>query len=97
MQPESRAHEERLSNQTMSLVLDLYIKQGCHLCEDLLFQLQEIAEQRPFAINTIDITHDQELLAIHGEKIPVLQHGAHEICHYFLDLAALTQVLDDVN
>lgn len=79
----------------MSLTLDLYIKQGCHLCEDLLFQLKEIAETQPFTINSIDITHDQDLLAIHGENIPVLMHGTQEICHYFLDLTALTQVLDN--
>ena len=78
----------------MSLVLELYVKQGCHLCEDLLHQLQEIAEQRPFIINIIDITSDKGLLAIFGEKVPVLTHGVDEVCHYFLDLVALNQVLD---
>ncbi len=78
----------------MSLTLDLYIKQGCHLCEDLLFQLKEIGQSTPFEINSIDITHDQDLLAIHGENIPVLMIGTQEICHYFLDLQALMQVLD---
>lgn len=78
----------------MSLTLDLYMKQGCHLCEDLAFQLNEIALSRPFKVNSIDITHDQELLAIHGENIPVLMVGTQEICHYFLDLKALMQVLD---
>ncbi|VAW81120.1 hypothetical protein MNBD_GAMMA12-3442 [hydrothermal vent metagenome] len=79
----------------MSVVLDIYIKQGCHLCEDLVLQLKEIAEHRPFQLNSIDITHDQELLATHGDNIPVLMHGTHEICHYFLDLQALKQVLDN--
>ena len=40
-------------------------------------------------IDVVDIDRHPELEEIWGDKVPVLLAGDQEICHYFLDEAAL--------
>ena len=43
----------------------------------------------PLEIDVIDIDRHPSLEATWGDKVPVLLAGDQEICHYFLDEAAL--------
>ncbi|MDP2025488.1 glutaredoxin family protein [Sulfuriferula sp.] len=72
------------------LVLTVYLRRYCHLCHDLLAQLAP----HGFQVIEVDIDLDPQLEARYGALIPVLT-GAddEEICHYFLDEAALTAYL----
>ena len=47
----------------------------------------------PFEVDVMDIDRFPELEAKWGDKVPVLLDGDLEICHYFLDLAALDKHL----
>lgn len=69
--------------------LTLYIRQGCHLCEDMAAQLQELLEEGSYALTKIDIDSSAALKERFNEWVPVLEHDCTEICHHFLDLKAL--------
>ena len=69
--------------------LTLYMRQGCHLCEDLEQQLHELLEPGTFELTLVDIDTDTALKERFNEWVPVLSHADREICHHFLDLKAL--------
>ena len=75
--------------------LIVYGRKDCHLCQDMILVLQNLQEQVSFDFQVIDIDSDPELVTRYGEKIPVLMSPLtnQEICHYFLDLAALDDYL----
>ncbi|SFE65626.1 Glutaredoxin-like domain [Nitrosomonas sp. Nm166] len=76
--------------------LIVYGREECHLCQTMILALQDLQKQVSFDFQVIDIDADPELVALYGEKIPVLVSAANhqEICHYFLDFAALDDYLD---
>jgi len=74
-----------------AIPLTLYMRQGCHLCEDLQHQLEELLAPDSYTLSLIDIDRDPALKAQYNEWVPVLSHGDTEICHHFLDLKALQQ------
>ena len=76
--------------------LVVYGREECHLCQNMILALQNLQKQVSFDFRVIDIDSNPELIALYGEKIPVLVSSAdnQEICHYFLDLAALDDYLD---
>ena len=63
----------------------------------MILALKNLQEQVSFDFQVIDIDSSPELVALYGEKIPVLvsltNHQEQEICHYFLDLAAFDDYL----
>jgi hypothetical protein len=54
------------------MLLTLYRKPDCHLCEDAENDLRRLARRYPHQLQTVDITQDPRLLARYGEQIPVL-------------------------
>lgn len=56
-------------------VLILYIRAGCHLCEDAIGLLRH----QGCAFRPVDISTDPELQARYGVRIPVLNHGGWEV------------------
>lgn len=81
------------TDQTRELMV--YGREDCHLCQDMILALQNLQQQVSFDFKVIDIDSDPDLVARYGEKIPVLISSLtnQEICHYFLDLAALDDYL----
>jgi len=73
--------------------LTLYGRSYCHLCEDMLHALEPLRTELGFDVEVIDVDSDPEHERRYGELVPVLMHGEHEICHYFLDQRALTAYL----
>ena len=73
----------------MNTVLTLYIRQGCHLCEDMLQALEKLQSSLPFSLDIIDIDGDEFLQRRYGEWIPILIAGEEDLCHYHLDEQAL--------
>jgi glutaredoxin len=54
------------------MLLTLYSKPGCHLCEQAEADLRRLARRHPHQLQKVDITQDPVLLARYGERIPVL-------------------------
>ena len=52
--------------------LIVYGRVDCHLCQNMILALQNLQEQVPFDFQVVDIDSDPELIALYGEKIPVL-------------------------
>jgi hypothetical protein len=73
----------------MPVQLTLYVKEGCSLCDDMERSLSDYRAELDFDARRVAINGNDALEARYGERVPVLSRGDEEICHYFLDLAAL--------
>ena len=75
----------------------LYSRSYCHLCEDMLVALQALAGPgRQFEVEVIDVDADEALVERFDELVPVLygRLDEPELCHYFLDEAAVRRYLE---
>ena len=77
----------------MSSTFQVYVKYGCHLCDDMLEHLNLLKTEVDFEVEQIDIVSDPELEAQYGLKVPVLVSNDVEICHYHLDVAQFRKLL----
>lgn len=75
----------------------LYSRSWCHLCEDMLAALRALETPgRRFEIDVVDVDADPSLVARFDELVPVLYGDLNEpeLCHYFLDEAAVRRYLE---
>ncbi len=86
-------------------VLTLYWREYCHLCHDMLAQLQVLREAlggtSVFDIEILDVDADPALEAKYDELVPVLttgrtSTGERELCHYFLKPEAVRAYLAEI-
>lgn len=77
------------------ITLTLYSRNWCHLCDDMLAGLRALQVRQPFTLSVVDIDSQPALERRFGEWVPVLMHGERELCHYHLDMAAVTDYLRD--
>lgn len=78
----------------------LYSRSYCHLCDDMLEQLQAYQKDYVFAVQVLDVDADETLLVLYDELVPVLtgkkgEAQEQEICHFFLDTAKLKEFLHE--
>jgi glutaredoxin len=74
----------------------LYSRSWCHLCEDMLAALRALEPPgQPFDVDVVDVDADPALVERFDELVPVLfgDLGEPELCHYFLDEAAVRRYL----
>jgi glutaredoxin len=76
----------------------LYSRSWCHLCEDMLAALRAFMarEGLAYSIDVVDVDADPRLVERFDELVPVLfgeDLDGPELCHYFLDEAALRRHL----
>ena len=69
-------------------ILDLYVRQDCHLCEDMHAQLVALQSDYCFSIRVHDVDQSSGWADAYGEKVPLLMAADVEVCRYFLDLQA---------
>lgn len=72
----------------------LYSRSYCHLCEDMRAALAGLQLTMPYALDVVDVDADPDLVARYDELVPVLlgvkaSGEAMQLCHYFLDEAAV--------
>ena len=79
------------------LVVTLYGKAGCHLCEEAREVIERVRERHPFELREVDVTLDPNLFREYGERIPVLAVDGEELFEYFVEEAALVERLDRVD
>ena len=75
--------------QAEPVLLTLYGRSNCHLCEDMERALRDVDNVDIFELSIVDIDADPLLAEKYGKFVPVLMAGDTEICHYFLDPQAL--------
>ena len=72
--------------------LDVYTRQGCHLCEVLIEQLLELVGQKArLRIHDVDTSDDWQ--AQYGSLVPVVEFEGRRLCHYKLDAAVISAAL----
>jgi len=75
--------------------LTVFVRSGCHLCEQMLQELQRLRTERDFQLEVVDILGHATLEAEYGSRIPVLAGERGQICCYFLDETALRRYFDE--
>jgi len=78
------------------LILTVYSRAYCHLCNEMIEALQEMQGLFHFDIAVIDVDADPELERRHGENVPVLMHDGRELCHYRLEPSIVTAYLSQI-
>ena len=76
------------------LRLVVYVREGCHLCEQFLMELSlEIGPTALEQLAVVDVDDDAELATRYGLRVPVLVAGAAVLCEGVLDPARLREAL----
>jgi glutaredoxin len=75
------------------VILTLYSKPGCHLCDDLRETLDEFRTEHAFALDEIDITTDALLFARYRFDIPVLLKDGREVARGRISDRELMKIL----
>lgn len=75
------------------VVLQLYTRHNCTLCEDMLSTLNDFSDDLNFTVKLIDVDLDPTTREQFNDFVPVLKLGDEEICHHFFDREALMQSL----
>lgn len=57
------------------LLVTLYTKDGCHLCEEVRQDLRDLSRRYPHRLRQVDITSDPALFARYRLSIPVVEIG----------------------
>jgi thioredoxin-like negative regulator of GroEL len=77
------------------VILTLYSRPGCHLCEVMKVVISRVASglNGPVRLEEIDISTDPALEAQYGTEIPVLLVDGKKIAKYRVTDAELTRAL----
>jgi hypothetical protein len=71
----------------------LYSRPGCHLCEELLAELNAVPAAAGYPIDRRDVDSDPAMRARYGHKVPVLLFDGELVCHGRLDREELLKAL----
>ena len=75
---------------------DVYIKDGCGLCDSLLDDFEQFSLEHPeiqIALNINDILDDEQQFERFKELIPLVFYQQQEVCRYFFDPQAVLHVI----
>lgn len=73
-----------------AVVLTVYSRRGCHLCELLLEELEPLVRDRA-SIRVLDVDDRDEWREAYGDRVPVVCCDGDEICQYNLDRRAVLE------
>jgi hypothetical protein len=79
------------------VVLTLYGKPGCHLCDEARAAVRDVLAGRDVDLREVDVTLDPVLERRYGERIPVVALDGEELFDYVVDAAVLRNRLDKVD
>lgn len=77
----------------MGIELTLISRSYCHLCHDMEVAVVPLSREFGATVTVLDVDADPELEARYDEWVPVLLHGAVELCHYHLDESKIREYL----
>ena len=73
--------------------IDLYEREGCHLCTDAAAIVERIAAETGAVLRRHDIDADAALQAAYGELVPVVRIDGEPHAQWFVDEARLRAAL----
>ena len=77
----------------MKPTVTVFLRDGCHLCEVALSRIGAL-DRDDFVLETVDIDHDDSLLATYLERIPVVCLDGEELYDFEVDVSDLSKRLD---
>ena len=75
------------------MVLTIYSRPGCHLCDEMKAVVQRAARSAPLTVEEIDISLDAELDERYGLEIHVLMVNGKKAAKYRITEEALARIL----
>ena len=75
-------------------LVTVYGRNGCHLCESVMNQLQAVQLSLDFQLQEILIDGNLELEALYGQLIPVIHIDGKYFAHFRLDLEEFKTFLE---
>ena len=72
--------------------LTLYTRRGCHLCDDMLIELELLGQRQTLHVDVVDVDRDPALQARYGAAVPVLMQAGTELCRGHLNRDALDKI-----
>ncbi len=72
-------------------LITVYSRRGCHLCEELLEELEPLIRGRA-AVKVEDVDTNPEWVELYGLLVPVVYYAGSEVCRYQLDRSAILQL-----
>ena len=74
--------------------LYLFTRDNCHLCEEMLQELEPLLIASECECHLIKVAGDPELEQLYGARVPVLVGGGRELCQFKLDREAVKNYLE---
>jgi hypothetical protein len=71
----------------------LYVREGCHLCDQFLVELSVDLGPATEDLVVVDVDRDEELASRFGLRVPVLEVAGEVLCEGFYDGAEVRRVL----
>ena len=75
----------------------IYMRDGCHLCEDMLSALYRLQNELGFNLELIDIDDDPVLREKYNADVPVVSFNNELLFCHFIDERRLRSVLTTPN
>ena len=76
-------------DETTVPLIRVYVREGCHLCEQAMTLLTPLAAEHGALLEPVDIEADDELHRRYLERIPVIELDGAELYDFFVDAADL--------
>lgn len=73
--------------------LVLYVREGCHLCEQFLVELSTDLGPAVDRLQVLDVDDDENLAVRFGLRVPVLEFNSAVLCEAVYDGARVRQAL----
>lgn len=74
-------------------VLVIYVREGCHLCDQFLVELSMDLGPDIERLAVVDVDRDPDLAARFGLRVPVLEMDGEVLCEGFYDGAGVRRAL----
>lgn len=81
----------------MSANVTLYVKPGCHLCEDVERKILDVRRRVNFEFEVVNILTDPKLQTEYGFEIPVTHVNGNLFSNTFLNETAFEKTIKEVN
>jgi hypothetical protein len=73
--------------------LVLYLREGCHLCDEFLMELSLELGPEVASVRLVDVDRDESLAARYGLRIPVLEVAGVAVCEGRYDAGRVRRAL----
>jgi hypothetical protein len=74
-------------------IVTLYVREGCHLCDDFLVDLSLDMGPAYRDLSVVDVDHDPGLAARYGLRVPVLEVAGEVACEGRYDAPRVRRAL----